>query len=168
MMKIALPVLLAGIIMIAGIFAMLPIDKATTVHTTIQGTQLNSMSSAILTDLSTNVTAGCGATGGDFLVYFTFTNSSTIPAPGVFTQLGVNDLATTGGTDFVVTLAIGNQTSVSGVIGGTTGETLTFFGNSTSLSAAAGTSGLEDTGDLAITVVCQSGSTPAITPDPDT
>ena len=163
MIKIVFPVLLAGIIMIAGIFAFIPIDKAATVHTTVQGTQLNNVAAIYDRDLGTNSTATCAS--GDFLVHFVFSNATR---NGLITQLGINDLATTGGTDIVITLAIGNQTSISGTIGATTGETITFFGNSSSLSADAGTSGLEDTGDLALTVVCQSGSTPALVPSPTT
>ena len=159
MMKIALPVLLAGIIMIAGIFPMLPIDKATTVHTTIQGTQLNNVATVLDTDLSNNATAGCGAAGGDFLVHYVFSNSS---ANGGFTQLGIQDNEFFGGQDIVVTLTVGNQTSVSGTVGGTSGETFNFYGNSTGLGGENGITSNEDTGDLALTVVCQSGSTPAI------
>ena len=35
MIKIAIPILLAGIVMIAGIFAFVPVEQASTVHTTI-------------------------------------------------------------------------------------------------------------------------------------
>ena len=68
MTKIILPILLSGIVMIAGIFAFMPVDKATTVHTTVQGTQLNNVASTFQTDLSANATALCSG-GGSFMVY---------------------------------------------------------------------------------------------------
>ena len=165
MMKIALPVLLAGIIMIAGIFAFIPIDKATTVHTTIQGTQLNNVASNFNLDLKTNSTATCSGSA-DFLVYYIFTNASffgEFPGEGAstLTRLGIDD-PTDGSTstDIIVTLILGNTTSVSGIIGGSSGETITFFGNSTGMTS--GESLFEDVGDLALTVVCQSGQEPAV------
>jgi len=160
MIKIVLPVLLASIIVIAGIFAFIPVEKAITVHTTIQGTQLNNIASTFQSNLDANATATCAS--GDFLVHYIFSNSSV---NGGFTQLGINDNANTGGTDIVITLFVGNQTSIGGTIGATSGETITFFGNSTG-SATAGQSSLEDTGDLALTVVCQSGQAPTLTPTP--
>ena len=153
--------------MIAGIFAFIPIDKATTVHTTIQGTQLNNIASTFDLDLSTNATATCA--GEDFLVYYTFTNATTgadlLGGYSLITQLGIDD-PTDGSTstDIIVTLILGNTTSVSGIIGGTSGEIITFFGNSTGMSS--GESLFEDVGDLALTVVCQSGQAPTLEPTP--
>ena len=142
--------------MIAGIFAFMPIDKATTVHTTIQstvqGTQLNNADSTFDTDLATNATAGCGAGAGDFLVYWTFSND-TIAATNTLTKLLIDDLSSNG-TDITITLSLSNQTSVSGVLGATSGETITLSGSPT------GT----DTGEVALTVLCQSGSTPTLIP----
>ena len=150
MMKIAIPVLLVSIVMIAGIFAFMPIDKATTVHTTIQGSQLNSIASDFTTDTSINVTATCGGTAG-FLVYYTFTNGTGQTEDDALATLNIDDLSA-GNTDIAVTLALGNQTSTSGVIGGTSAETITFSG-----------ANFEDVGSLAVTVQCQSGSSPSVT-----
>jgi len=189
MNKIAIPVLLAGIIMIAGIFAFMPIEEAITVHltlqtstaantahdllqttsasttqtTNIQNTQLNNVNSTFQTDMSANVTVGCGSSGGGFLIFYTFSNAS---ANGVITQLGINDPSfNASDSDGVITLAIGNQTTISGVVAGTTGENVTFYGNSTGKGFAADTtSTFEDTGDLVLTVQCQSGSTPVLLP----
>ena len=160
MIKIVLPVLLASIVMIAGIFAFIPVDKATTVHTTIQGTQLNDIDSTFDTDLSSNATAKCTG-GGDFLVYFTFTNDTAL-APVQTTALGIQDGVGNDHPDIAISLSPQNQTSVSGVIGGKDGETITFFGNSTDTTLSVLT--FEDTGDLALTVMCQSGNTPALEP----
>ena len=153
MMKIALPILLAGIVMIAGIFAFIPIDKATTVHTTIQSTQLNNIDSTFDTQLRTNATATCST--GDFLVYWTFTNS-TAGGTASSTSLNIDDGVGNGQPDIAVTLTPLNQTSISGVIGGKAGETITFSG------LADG-----DVGDLALTVHCQSTATPTVVPTPD-
>ena len=166
MMKIALPVLLAGIVMIAGIFAFMPVDKATTVHTTIQGSQLNDIDSTFQTDLSANATASC-AGGGDFLVYYVFSNGTTptgLSAASAITALGIDDGVGNGQPDIAIALSLQNQTSVSGVIGGLTGETITFSGNTT--GGTTGLSTFEDTGDLHLTVICQSGNTPTLTPAP--
>jgi len=169
-MKIALPVLLAGIVMIAGIFAFMPVDKATTVHTTIQSTQLNNIASTFDLDLATNATASCGASGGDFMVYFTFTNATIGDIPGIgttgstLTRLGITNGTADSDTDYIVTLVLGNQTSASGVIGADSGETINFFGFSN--GSATSISFLEDVGDLALTVACRSGSTPALVPAP--
>ena len=162
MIKIVLPVLLASIIVIAGIFAFIPVEKAITVHTTIQGTQLNNIASTFQSNLDANATATCAS--GDFLVHYIFSNSSV---NGGFTQLGIQDSNTGSDSllDIAITLFVGNQTSIGGTIGATSGETITFFGNSTG-SVIAGQSSLEDTGDLALTVVCQSGQAPTLTPTP--
>ena len=85
--------------MIAGIFAFMPIDKASTVHTTIQttiqNTQLNQIQSTFQTDMSTNASATCGS-GSSFLVYFVFSNNTKVPTataavPGESTVLGIFD-----------------------------------------------------------------------------
>ena len=158
MMKIALPILLAGIIMIAGIFAFMPIDKATTVHTTIQGTQLNNVASTFDTDLSSNATAGCGSAGGSFLVHYTFTNGTEAlddgSGAGGLAKIRIDDGS---GNAITINLALENQTSISGVVGGTTGETMTFTDGFTKGNKA---------GEVSLTVVCQSGSTPALIPAP--
>ena len=166
MMKIALPVLLAGIVMIAGIFAFMPVDKATTVHTTIQGTQLNNIAMNIQDDLGSNATASCGASGGSFLVYWTYTNVTAFTGD-VLGQEGAelsrqmvyhNGTGTSDTPLYTVTLSgLGNQTTVSGVVGGLAGETIQFFGNGTDA-----TSDSDDTGDLTLTLVCRSTDTATI------
>ena len=168
MMKIALPLLLAGIVMIAGIFAFMPIDMASTVHTTlqsssaastqtttittnIQNTQFNNVNSTYDTDLSSNATATCSS--GSFLVYWTFSNS-TLADVHTTTQLNIDDGVGNDQPDISVILALGNQTSISGVTAGTANEVITFSG---------GTS-FEETGDVMLTVQCQSTATPSLIP----
>ena len=163
MIKIVLPVLLAVIVMIAGIFALMPIDKASTVHTTIpttiQNTQLNNIASGFQTDMALNASATCGS-GSSFLVYFTFSNN-TVADIHTTTILGIDDKVGNA-ADITVTLSLGNQSSVSGVIGGDAGETIRFFGN----SSVGGTSGVpqhDDVGDLVVTVVCRSTDSASVT-----
>jgi len=81
MNKLAIPTILAAIVLIAGIFAFMPINNATTVHDTIIGTQLA---------LKIEEDSGTGITDGDRIVFdcdkdftvreilFTFTNLDRI------------------------------------------------------------------------------------------
>ena len=39
MNKFAIPVILAATVMVAGMFAFIPVEQASTVHTTVQGSQ---------------------------------------------------------------------------------------------------------------------------------
>ena len=57
MIKIALPILLAGIVMIAGIFAFMPVEQASTVHTTI-ATDIDNQNRAMT--FAVNITAAAG------------------------------------------------------------------------------------------------------------
>ena len=176
MMKIALPILLAGIVMIAGIFAFMPIDMASTVHSTllsstdastahdllqtvidstsqtniIQNAQFNNVNSTFDTDLRTNATATC--TTGDFLVYWTFTNSTSLFQHQLST-LSISDGGDSDPADITVQLSPLNQTSISGIIGGNASETITFSG------LANG-----DVGDLLLVVQCQSTATTRLVP----
>jgi len=96
--KFTIPVILVATVLVAGIFAFMPVEKASTVHTTlqsstaattahgllqtltastaqtaaIQNTQLNNTKNTFQTALDGNATASCGAAGGGFLVYWTF------------------------------------------------------------------------------------------------
>ena len=165
MIKIVLPVLLASVVMIAGIFAFMPIDKASTVHTTIQttiqNTQLNNIASGFQTDMANNATATCGS-GSAFLVYFTFSNNTVLGKATALTVLGISDAVLDQTADTTLTLSLGNQTSVSGVIGGSAGETITFYGNGTGASSGLATN--EDVGDLSLAVVCRTTDSASTTP----
>ena len=176
MMKLALPILLASVVMIAGFFAFMPIDEATTVHTTlqsssaastqtttistnVQNTQFNNVNSTYDTDLETNATATC--TSGSFLVFWTFTNNTVI-TQNTLTALGIDDGVGNDYPDIAVTLSPANQTTVSGVTAGSADETITFTGNSS--GGNDGLQSFEETGDLSLTVICQSTATPRLVP----
>jgi len=186
MNKFTIPAILVVTVLVAGIFAFMPVEKASTVHTTLQSAssatsahnllqtisasnthddaQLNNIKSTFQTDLSANATASCGTSGGAFLVYYTFYNRTIVQpstSENAITGLGISN--STGTTiDTAVALSLGNHTSVSGVVGGLSGATIIFSGNSSTPSG--GGPSFEDTGDLSLTVVCQSGSTASLVP----
>lgn len=153
MNKLVIPTILVSITLVAGIFAFMPVEKASTVHTTVQGTQFNNIAATFNTDLSSNATATC--TTGDFLAFFTFTNGTDTGNQGevTFTSLGISDLPSAG-LDLSVVLTLANQTSVSGTMGAVSGTTLTFSGDPVG----------NDVGDLSLTVQCQSTATATVTP----
>ena len=168
MMKLALPILLASVVMIAGIFAFMPVYEASTVHTTIQSTiqntQLNNMASTFDTDLSSNATATCSA--GSFLVYWTFTNGSTFQdsvgssITNQNTTLGIDRADNPVGLDFQAVLILGNTTVSNGVVAGTAGQTVNFTGKNSGGNLGA------DSGDLSIAIQCQSTATATLVPTP--
>ena len=60
MKKIVIPAILAGIVLVAGIFALMPVEKATTVHTTIQtttGTEVTKVKDGVSLDPADGATA---------------------------------------------------------------------------------------------------------------
>jgi len=72
MNKLFIPTILAVIVLVAGIFAFIPVEKASTVHTTIQGTQLHEAGTVAGNMLSTDLNGDpitITSTGGDFLVF---------------------------------------------------------------------------------------------------
>ena len=68
MNKAILPSILAATILTAGLFAFAPIEKASTVHGTIQGNQLNQIVITTSTDLTTSIRPNC--TDNVFQVYY--------------------------------------------------------------------------------------------------
>jgi len=63
--KLTIPTILVATVMIAGIFAFMPVDEAKAVHTTIQGTQFTLVDVLSLANLSTGFTCDSDT---DFLV----------------------------------------------------------------------------------------------------
>ena len=157
MMKLALPILLASVVMIAGIFAFTPVYEASTVHTTIQSTvqntQFNQVKSTFDTDLSSNATASCSA--GSFLVFYTYSNRTANPHTNATLGIDVRDAPV--GIDLLVRLSGGNET-VSGIVAGSAGESMNFSGMRTDTAVA------EDSGQLSLTIQCRSTATPTLTP----
>ena len=162
MNKIVIPVILAVTISIAGIFAFMPIDKASTVHTTlasstdvttITNAQFNNVDSTFDTDLSSNATASCST--GSFLVFFIYSNQTSNPHTNATLGIDVRDAPV--GIDLLVRLSGGNET-VSGIVAGSAGESMNFSGMRTDTAVA------EDSGQLSLTIQCRSTATPTLTP----
>lgn len=106
MFKLAIPTILIATILVAGILALMPIDKASTVHTVIQGTQINEVADQVATVCSTNLfTDPLVATSNrDFLVMYQITAAAAIASPTM-----------TDGTNTLV-LAMGNGESTMGML----------------------------------------------------
>ena len=152
MNKLVIPTILVSITLVAGIFAFIPVEKASTVHTTIQGTQLTSFDVAFVDDTKTaNATATCGITNGG-LVYWTVSNSTLSAAGGpttstfTLTSDGVFD-----GNDLEIVLDQ-NFTSTSGT---------TAIAGATAIDFSIGfdSTGTQNVGDILVSVQCQSGDT---------
>ena len=95
----------------------------------IQNSQLNNTKTTFQTAMGSNATASCGAAGGGFLVYWTFTNdtisTSAVTNAEVNRGLGISNST---GTAADITFNLINQTSMSGIIGGLSGEIIIFSG----------------------------------------
>ena len=142
MNKFVIPAILVSITLVAGIFAFMPVEKASTVHTTIQGTQLSEIDTVLDLDLKTNATATCGA-GNTGLVHFVITNDTIL---GTSTTSVTVDTDGGGGAAGIIIELSENATSVSGTIGLDAGQTANF-------GFDAG--GTQSPGDAFITVICQ-------------
>ena len=109
MNKLIIPAILAATVMVAGIFAFMPVERASTVHTTIiaevqSSTVLsdNSITAAKLAaDAITEINDG--SLGSDVLTAFT-------------TDLGAADVTVTSTTDFVTCITADNPTGTDGDI----------------------------------------------------
>ena len=148
MNKLVIPAILVSITLVAGVFAFMPVEKASTLHITIQGSQLTEISSVIDTNLITNTTAGCGATAG--LVFYTFTNSTLAGLPalseGDLTSIVLDIDGVGGAAGITLNLGAANTTTVSGVIGVSANNVANF-----GFASAA----LQDRGDVHATALCQ-------------
>ena len=161
MHKLTMPTILIATVMIAGIFAFMPIEKATTVHTTIQGTQLNEVAIVFIDDtLVGNATAGCG-TGASGIAYWTVSNT-TLNDAGNLALSSVFTIDSDGVTSDINGLQIeltANHTSASGV---------TAFTGSTARDVIIGfeATALQNIGDISLSVLCRSTDTASATSTP--
>ena len=161
MNKLTIPTILIATVLITGIFAFMPIEKATTVHTTIQGTQFNEVDVVFVdSTVTSNATAGCGS-GNQGIAYWTVSNltladsgSGTLGAhPTSVFQINTDGVA--DGLDAFFVELSQNQTAISGV--------LAFDGTGTDPPIIIGftSSGLQNIGDISLSVLCRSGGTAA-------
>jgi len=160
--KLLIPSILAVTIIVAGIFAFVPIDEASTVHTTlassadvttITNAQFNNVNSTFDSDLSTNATATCST--GSFLVFYSYSNRTSNSHTNATLGIDVNQVPS--GMDFFVRASLGNET-VSGVVAGSANQQINFSGMETDTTINS------DSGSLSLTIQCQSTATPSLIP----
>ena len=118
MNKFAIPAILATIVMVAGMFAFLPVEQASTVHagaTGVQGTQISEVADQVATvcsaNLNTNTLVATSTT--DFLVMYQITAATAAADPTIGD--GTNTLAITmaNGESITGTLAYPGGTIVT-------------------------------------------------------
>ena len=164
-----MPTILIATVMVAGIFAFMPIEKAITVHTTIQstvqGSQLNQFATVTVLDTAvSNATGGCGA-GNQGLAYWTVMNRtlSDITTTGVTTATNSTFMLTVDGdtddADEIDILLSANQTTTSGIVAiiGTTASDIIIG------APRDGSNGANDVGSILLSIHCQSGDSPTAT-----
>lgn len=140
MTKYTIPTILIGTVLVAVMFAFMPVEQATAVHTTIQGTQFNNVESIADIDLTTEVNVQCD---NDFLVHF----AVSADADGDIITIDITDDATDDLTiEFDLTAANGNVNLASGTVAGVAATNV-------EIDATTGTP------NGVITAVCQSGDT---------
>jgi len=110
---------------VTGIFAFQPIENASTVHTTIQGTQLNQFLAFTDLDLTSPLNARC--TNNNFLVHFSIQG-----ADGNILAIDQNDDDTVEVTSTFEASGGGTGAGIniiSGTIGGTANTNVEFTGD---------------------------------------
>ncbi len=177
MNKFTIPAILVVTVLVAGVFAFMPVEKASTVHTTLgtttQSTTLIANQFSEFASAYTNSTAGPTATAGtslagnltatcgeDFagLVYWTVTNTTMLAAQATFSSTftivsdGIDDGA--GDNDMQVVLSTNGTQTASGVV---------FIDGAAprpNFIIGFDTLGTQDIGEMQITVQCINGGTP--------
>jgi len=143
MNKLVIPVMLSSIIFVAGIFAFMPVEKASTVHTTIQGTQINNVANQVATVCSANLntdTLVATATGGDFIVMYQITTLTEAASPTI------SDATNTLVLDLTV------DTTATGMLAYPAGTVVTISDPNA-----------DNPADGCATVIAESGATPSVT-----
>lgn len=136
MTKYLLQSILIATVLVAGIFAFMPVEEAKAVHTTIQGTQLNT--AIVLTGCSADLagTPLIVTSDRDFIVHYIFT--AVTDAGTITVADGVG-----GAADFVITT----------ILDGTVSGTLAYEAGTTTFT------GDDANTDGCVTVVSESGQT---------
>ncbi len=93
MNKLVIPTILLATVMVAGMFAFMPVDQASTVHTTIQGSQSNQVITLIAQDTATTYLATSNA---DFTLDICFSDNNAGTVDDVQVRAGSG-----GGTIFL-------------------------------------------------------------------
>jgi len=186
--KIVIPVILTVTILIAGIFAFMPVEKVSTVHGTLQTATSASTAHGLLQTLTAS-TAQTATIQNSQLNNTKTTFQLDLGVGGAGSAGNATANCGTAGGGFLVYWTFTNLTSQTTTAGGVntalgiqnstgTGTDITVtlsLGNTTAVSGViggltgetivfTGSPDFEDTGDLVITVVCQAGSTAGTTP----
>ena len=154
MNKLAIPSLLLGVIMVAGAFAFMPVQEASTVHTTIQGTQqtthavtslfttaaaatpetavLNCSTDCIVTSVTGQVLTSTVYATTDRLALLQITADTVAFGGAALTDPGdnVNAASATVGRDLIIAAAVGDNAAIEYLDG------LSFPANALGLVAA--------------------------------
>jgi len=143
MNKLAIPAILGIIILVAGVFAFSPVDQASTVHTTVQGSQLNQIITLIAQDTATTYLATSNA-GFTLDICFSDNNAGTVDDVQVRAGSGgatiFLDLRPAGvSAEFVQCASIGGKAddSYDIIVTDTDGTTRIFMTLATTNSATA-------------------------------
>ena len=98
MNKFTIPTILIATVLVAGIFALMPIDKASTTHTTMQGSQLNEAGAVDIDMFSDNLNSDfiTITSTGDFIVFCQITD---VGEGGTLTIADDGDPGATNGFD---------------------------------------------------------------------
>jgi len=143
MIKYTIPTILIATVLVAGIFAFMPVEKASTVHTTIQGTQINNVADQVATVCSANLntdTLVATATGGDFIVMYQITTLTEAASPTI------SDATNTLVLDLTV------DTTATGMLAYPAGTIVTISDPNA-----------DNPADGCATVIAESGATPSVT-----
>ena len=158
MHKLTIPTILIATVLVTGIFAFMPIDKATTVHSTIQSTQMNQYK-AVFVESTTigNATGGCGSSNSG-LAYWTVMNR-TLSNVGPSALTNSTFILTIDGDtddgDEIQILLNQNKTTASGIVAFTGASDPDIIIGAPNISG----SGIHDVGSILLSIQCQSGDT---------
>jgi len=164
MNKLTIPTILVATVMVAGAFAFMPVEQATTVHTTIQGTQLidrtdSASATVAATDFTFTCDRGCVIQG----IHIdddddgTATQNVVVESYSVTNMVGAEALL----FDFTDVIVDDDDTGdPEGIIDSTGALPLTLAAGNSMVIAIAGTSPLYN---IIITGVAESGGTFSVT-----
>jgi len=118
MNKFAIPAILAVTVMVAGMFAFMPVEQASTVHTGatgVQGTQISEVADQVATVCSANLNSNTliATSNRDFMVMYQITAAAGIAAPTITDATNTLVLAMASGQTTTGTLAYPADTIVT-------------------------------------------------------
>jgi len=150
MTNYTIPTIFVATVIVAMAFAYTPVDNATAVHTTIQGTQLNDIATTSSADVTTQIDVSCA---NDFLVHYIV----AADADGDDIEIDFDDDAT---AELVFRIDVdGPAGGVSTGHNGLSGTVSAVGGTELEIDATGGTPNVIVTGQ------CQSGDTVVFSSD---